>query len=113
MIIYIAGKMTGEPNWNAHEFNKAEVKLSFAGHTIFNMANVQPIYKPELVPHEAYMKIAFAIIDCCETICMLDGWEKSKGATMEYEYARKKGKGVIEYRTFEYLTNNRPDYSKP
>ena len=36
-----------------------------------------------------------AMIDCCDTVCMLPGWENSDGANAEYLYAKKCGKEII------------------
>ena len=96
MIITIIGPMTGHPGYNADLFDAVELELSSQGHTVFNPANNIPIVNPESVPHYHYLKISFAMIDCSDAVCMLFGWEKSPGAMLEYEYARKHGKGAFE-----------------
>ena len=85
--IYIAGRMTGMPNWNIEAFNEAEALLSLQGHTVLNPAKATPMVAPEIIPHSDYMKIAIAMLSVCDTIYMLDGWQHSKGALIEYEYA--------------------------
>jgi hypothetical protein len=31
------------------------------------------------------------MLECCDAIYMLDGWENSKGANIEYQYAKDNG----------------------
>ncbi len=38
--------------------------------------------------HEQYMEIAFAMLEASDVIWMLPGWRDSKGACMEYGFAR-------------------------
>ena len=95
MIIYIAGPMTGYPDWNRSRFKSAESRLSWDGHTVLNPARHIPMWNPEAITHEQYMKIAFAMIDACDTIYLLDGWRDSKGATQEYKYAVQHEKNVL------------------
>lgn len=86
-IIYLAGKMSGVKNWNIRAFRKAEKRLSRQGHTVLNPASHTPMYKPESISHEQYMTIALAMLDCCDTIYMLRGWESSVGANKELNKA--------------------------
>lgn len=95
MKIYISGAMTGKKYYNRNAFTIADVRLSQKGNTVINPARLIPMVKPEAIPHEDYMKIAFVSIDICDTIYMLKGWQNSKGATMEYKYAVENGKDVI------------------
>ncbi len=95
MIIYIAGPMTGYPGWNKDRFVSAEIDLSLDGHTVLNPAGHIPFRHPENITHEQYMKIAFAMIDACDTIYLLDGWRDSKGATQEYKYAVQHEKNIL------------------
>lgn len=95
MIIYIAGPMTGYPGWNKVRFASAEINLSDNGHTVLNPARHIPFRNPEKITHAQYMKIAFAMIDACDTIYLLDGWRDSKGATQEYKYAVQHEKNVL------------------
>lgn len=96
MKIYIAGPMTGKPNWNTEAFSEAERWYSDQGHTVLNPAAHTPRVNPESITHAEYMKIALAMVDAVDMVVFLDGWEDSKGAQMEYDYAMKKGKIIIE-----------------
>lgn len=94
--IYIAGPMTSKQDWNMGAFHIAEGALSKHGHTVLNPANNIPLCNPESISHEEYMRIALAMLDCCDTIYMLQGWENSKGAKMELQYAVEHRK-MIEF----------------
>lgn len=90
MKIYIAGKITGNPDYK-NQFAEAEATLKAQGHTVMN-----PSVLPEGFEHYEYMKICFRMIDVCEAIYFLDNWRDSQGAKMEYEYARATGKRIKE-----------------
>jgi len=91
MKIYIAGKITGDPNYKA-KFRRAEKALS-KNHTVMN-----PAILPDGFTHEEYLKICFAMIDVCDWVFMLTDWRESKGATAEYHYAQSSWKNILEYK---------------
>lgn len=93
--IYIAGPITGKPNYNKEAFEEAEHFLSLLGHTVLNPSNHTPLVNPEAIRHEQYLEICFKMLDCCDTIYMLDGWQHSKGALLEYEYALDHGMTIM------------------
>jgi len=95
MKIYITGPMTGCEDWNRIRFHCAELRLSCAGHTVLNPAKHIPMVNPEAITHGEYMAIAKAMIDCCDAVYLLDGWEQGKGAQIEEAYATEKFKGLI------------------
>lgn len=97
MIVFISGPMTGRENWNRTAFICAEARLSELGHTVLNPANHIPICHPDAIPHSGYIAICKAMIDQCEAIVQLPGWEDSIGAGMERLYAIKCGKAVLDY----------------
>ena len=89
-VIYIAGKMTGEPDMGRAKFNKMEKKIKASGHIPLNPARL-----PQGMPRERYMPICLAMIDKCDAIMMLDNWQQSPGAILEREYARYQGKSIL------------------
>ena len=86
MKIYIAGPITGVENYK-EPFDKAESLLQEQGHTTMNPAILPPGFE-----HHEYMKICFSMVDVCDGIVLLPGWERSKGAEMEYHRATEKKK---------------------
>lgn len=84
MKIYIAGPITDTPDFEK-AFAAAEEHLLREGHNIMNPA----VLPPGFVHHE-YMKVCFAMLDVCEAVVLLPGWERSVGAGMEFERATSK-----------------------
>ena len=82
--IYIAGPMTGYPNFNREAFNAKAVNLLSNGFTPLNPATL-----PDGLTQSQYMDICFAMIRAADGIHLLKEWEKSKGALAELAYAEK------------------------
>lgn len=86
MTIYIAGPMTGLPDYNRAAFNAKEGELSAKGWKVLNPAKIG-----DLPEYDMYWPINKAMLDGANAIYMLDGWEGSKGACAEHEYAAQNG----------------------
>jgi len=86
MKIYIAGKITGDPNYK-QKFAMKEMELMAQGHKVMN-----PSILPEGFDYEDYMKVCYAMIDTCDAILLLPDWKESNGAVREryYGWATKK-----------------------
>ncbi len=91
-IVYISGAITGIKNFK-DIFNTAETVLKAKGNEVINPAKIQ---LHESATHEDYMAICYEQIKMADTIYMLKDWGKSKGACIEYGYARGLGKNIIE-----------------
>lgn len=88
MKVYIAGKITGDPNYKGKFAAEAE-KIRAAGHIALNPAEL-----PEGMEPGDYMRICFAMIDAADEVAFLPSWEESYGARMEMVYADYCGKMV-------------------
>lgn len=93
MKIYISGPITGTDDY-MERFQEVERRLTTEGHTVFNPASVNSKL-PRGTTYEEYMKVSFCLIEIAEAIYMMNGWEKSKGATKELNHARVKGKETL------------------
>lgn len=86
MIIYLAGKITGNPEYRK-QFAAAKAELEAEGHIVLNPAEL-----PEGMRPATYMRICFAMIDTADELRALPGWYCSRGARVEMSYADYIGK---------------------
>ena len=87
--VYISGPVSNSPHY-CEEFDTAEYNLRGLDYIVLN-----PVIFPLGLSQADYMRLSMAMIDCCDVVCMLPGWENSDGANAEYYYAKKCGKEII------------------
>lgn len=92
--IYISGQITGTTDF-MERFAETEEYLTAEGYSVINPAKVNS-FLPEGTTWKEYMKMSFCMMELCDSIYMMKGWRKSKGATREYYYARSRGMEIIE-----------------
>ncbi|CAM8627387.1 Protein of unknown function DUF4406 [Comamonadaceae bacterium] len=80
--IYVAGPMTGLPDFNYPAFHAAAATLRDMGHTVLNPAE-NPT--PPCGTWQGYMRMALAQCDC---VVLLPGWADSRGALIERKLAQ-------------------------
>lgn len=90
MKFYIAGPMTGLPDFNRPAFHNAATRIFEQGHVALNPATL-----PDGLSQFEYMDICFAMVRAADAIFMLRGWEKSDGAVAEHALAKKLGLSII------------------
>ena len=92
MKIYIAGAITNNPNYEK-QFMEAENRLLEQGHAVINpVKNLGFEYKE-------YIDMGLNELMRCDAIYLMEGWEKSSGANLEYNYAITVGLQVFEERS--------------
>lgn len=83
--IYLSGAITGTTDY-MDRFCKAEKELTEKGYVVINPAKVNSMMPVETT-YEEYMKMSMTMLDMCDYIYMLKGWQQSRGANREYGYA--------------------------
>ena len=89
---FISGPMRGIPDWNAPMFEYAEKTYTSLGYEVFNPSWMK---FGEGWDVNSIFAIDIAALAQCDCIIMLPGWEKSEGATLEHDYAKKTGKEFL------------------
>ena len=92
MKLYLSGAITGTDDY-MDRFSMAEKSLEVE-HTIINPAKVNA-QLPSDTDYEDHMKMSFCMLDMCDGIYLLKGWEKSCGSNRELGYAMAKGKIIL------------------
>lgn len=113
--IYLAGPMTGIPEFNFPAFRAAATRLRAQGHKVFNPAerdierhggidiskgNANGDQSQAVEEHGFCLRTALAedtawICHHADAIAMLPGWEHSKGARAEHALALALGHEII------------------
>lgn len=85
MRIYLAGPMTGYPEFNYPAFHAAATKLRELGHFVCNPAELNP---SDRTYRQVLSNDLIWILSHAEAIVYLDGWEASKGCAVEHALAK-------------------------
>ncbi|MDT4329796.1 DUF4406 domain-containing protein [Methylomonas sp. MV1] len=86
--IYLAGPMSGIPDYNYPAFNQAADQLRALGYAVENPAE-NPV--PDCGTWAGYMRLAIRQMLTCDMVALLPGWSASNGATLEMDVATRIG----------------------
>jgi hypothetical protein len=78
-LAYIAGPMTGRPNFNFGAFFAAQELLERRGVSVINPAALNPPHRPWW----ACMLVCLWHLRLADEVRLLPGWERSRGARLE------------------------------
>lgn len=101
---YLAGPMSGIPDLNFPAFHKAAASLRASGYEVINPAEINA--DPNAKWADA-MRQDIAQLVTCDAIALLPGWDKSRGASLEYTIAHALGMKPI------YLTSEAAALPQP
>jgi hypothetical protein len=99
--VYIAGPMTGLPEFNYPAFHAAAGRIRHAG--------LEPVSPAESfggrtdLPRCEYIRADVKLLAGCDAVAMLSGWEDSRGANLEYLLARELCLPVLDAETLKPL----------
>jgi Domain of unknown function (DUF4406) len=91
MRLYIAGPMTGMPDYNYPAFRATAEGLRAAGYEIECPAENDP---PESGLWADWLRLGLAQVLRSDGIATLDGWQESRGARLEVHVATELGMPV-------------------
>lgn len=99
--LYVAGPMTGLPEFNYPAFNAAARMLCGFGYRTLNPVDAEKANPTPGTPQHWtwYMRHALRMVLAADALALLPGWENSKGATLEVHVARALG---MEAEPLEY-----------
>lgn len=92
MKVYIAGPMSGLPDFNYPAFFAAEKELRALGHEPINPARSEG--RDGCKTWVDYMRAAIRDVADADGLAMLDGWHNSRGAALEYRLGHDLGLDV-------------------
>ncbi|HRR33984.1 MAG TPA: DUF4406 domain-containing protein [Kiritimatiellia bacterium] len=115
--VYLSGPITGMPDGNRVAFAEAEKIMMRVVDGVGSVLTPFDVVMPQdaaggvINPADAvvdvaeptwadYMRECLCMLAKCDTIAMLDGWEKSRGARLELHVALKLGLRVVFVRDF-------------
>ena len=90
MLIYVSGKYTGDVDENILAARSVAIRLWELGHAaLCPHLNTAHFEHDCNVGYDQYIEGDLNMIARCDAIVMVNGWEESKGAKIEKEYAEK------------------------
>ena len=94
--VYIAGPMTGLPDFNYPAFHAAAAAWRAVGWIVSNPA--ENFAGHQDLPYADYIRKDLADLMACEAIALLPGWVESRGANLEHHVA-----AVLDMRMYDAL----------
>lgn len=95
--IYLAGPMTGLPDWGFPAFAAAAARLRAQGHTVVSPHEMHEGSGADstFAPWGDLMRQALTLMLTCDTVYFLTGWAGSRGATLEWKIAQELGFTIL------------------
>lgn len=90
--LYLSGPMTGIPEFNHPAFHAESARLRALGYDVINPAELNPDVSKSW--HDC-MRRDLAALLTCDTLALMDGWQKSAGAHLEMHVAHRVGMEIV------------------
>lgn len=101
--LYVSGAISGMPELNKIKFQLATQQLRELGYEVVNPHEICAGI-PE-AEWERCMKICIVALCFCEVMILLDDWQNSRGATLEFNISRALGIKTITLQDFLKTAN--------
>lgn len=88
--VYVSGPMTGYPGFNTLAFQEAAAALEELGYVAVDPSK----HVLKGADWTDYIRIDVVELLTCKAVCVLPGWQESKGATLEVHIAQSLGMNV-------------------
>ncbi|MEE6280176.1 DUF4406 domain-containing protein [Georgenia sp. MJ170] len=98
--VYIAGPMTGLPDFNRPAFHATAALLAVFG----GWRAINPARQPDGLTWEEYVRRGLADVRRADAVYLLPGWRDSRGATREVVQAFRLGLPVWDEEAGSWLT---------
>lgn len=98
--VFLSGPITGIDDYKDKFADAAEVIKALGANTVFNPA----AEIPDDTEYEEAMNICTDRVTTSDCVVVLDGWENSKGALIEYAFSR--ACGILHYELKELITKS-------
>ena len=95
MKIYISAPISGTSDYR-ERFDVAERCIEAKGHEGINPCKLDAILKPETTSWQQYMLADLGLLRACDAVCVLNGWERSRGCRQEVEEAKRNGMKIYK-----------------
>ncbi len=96
--VYLAGPMSGIPDFNYPAFHAAARAIRGFGVKVANPAD--NFDGDQTLPWLTYLALAIRQVTEATTVVVLPGWETSEGAGLEVYVAYKLGLKIVDYKTY-------------
>lgn len=97
---YLAGPMTGLPEFNFPQFASAKADLEEIGFEILSPHTIDHGETPETLGklhYSVYLRAGFKMLLECQGIILLPNWTRSRGAQAEFNLAVSLDMAVMQY----------------
>ena len=92
--VYISGPITGVANFK-RIFEGYKDKLVAKGYDVVNPAELTSVIGDSF-SYDEIMRIDLDLLERCDVLVQLPGWEKSRGSNIEYGYALGSDKTILK-----------------
>ena len=89
-LVYVSGPVTKNKNATT-QFNEADKFIRKIGHIPLNPIRIDPPHPLKKDKWLYYMRKSVELLVKSDALFLLDGWEKSKGARIEFDLCIKLG----------------------